>query len=57
MIFEWELIYSYPGVATNRARVFGGWLVNNATESPTKAYAESMVFVPDPDYNWILHNG
>lgn len=58
MTFEWEVIYenhvdkthfSY----TDRAKVFGGWIVNSRTCAGNKGH-EAMVFVPDPKHEWVI---
>lgn len=45
MKFEWETIA--PGVM--RAKVFGGWIVENFT-----AFSTAMAFVPDPNHEWVI---
>ena len=62
MKFEWELIYKNvsptKGCTTNRAKVLGGWIVqdfnwlNTATNEGRPATA--MVFVPDPKHQWVI---
>jgi hypothetical protein len=48
---EWEVIcYSNDGsFRTQRAKVFGGWIVTNRGENEV-----SSVFVPDPNHEWKL---
>lgn len=57
--FYWQLIYSnYEGLQhsqTTRAKVIGGWIVNQTTWTNTSesiAVSESSVFVPDPEHKW-----
>ena len=48
---EWERLGnegSDPALVTERARVFGGWLVRSGT-SPA---AMALAFVPDPEGRW-----
>ena len=59
MKFRWEQIFSNEGNSTERAKVFGGWLLrhicwddNLGDDAPTQS--ESMVFIPDPNYGWII---
>ena len=57
MLFEWDDIKNLPSCDTYRAKVFGGWLVNNVTKymdarGSSAGQSESMVFVPDPDHQW-----
>lgn len=58
MKFEWEIIFSNPGNSgseTARARVFGGWIVNNETWDGEKdSVSESSVFIPDSDHKWTI---
>lgn len=58
MKFEWEtihekLINSQRFTYTERARVFGGWLVNSRAHHDGVGH-ESMVFMPDPQHKWTL---
>ncbi len=62
MKFEWETIYSQgridvsqDGGSVLRAKVYGGWIVNNYWwDSDYKTYSESMVFIPDPNHKWVI---
>ncbi|MCL9682736.1 hypothetical protein [Legionella maioricensis] len=56
MKFEWELIEknerNQKGGGTPytyRAKIIGGWLVKHTTDQGV-----SLVFVPDPEYKWII---
>ena len=41
--------------ATYRAKVIGGWLVRNFDVTyNAKSTSESMVFVPDPNHDWVI---
>jgi hypothetical protein len=58
MKFEWEnLFYHHTAndkfAFTDRAKVFGGWLVLNKICAGSRAH-ESMVFVPDPNHEWEI---
>lgn len=58
MKFEWELLYSKHiddknFSYTDRAKVFGGWIVNSRTCVGPRAH-ESMVFVPDANHEWEI---
>lgn len=60
MKFVWEEITSLNGTQTYRAKVIGGWLVNNFTcvrepAGQPELICESMVFVPDPGHKWIVN--
>lgn len=54
--FEWEVInnteYHTENRQTSRAKVFGGWLVSEIIENPTKTVSSHMVFIPDANYEW-----
>ena len=62
--FKWERISnahnSGGGANTYRAKVIGGWLVNNNTYTDVinkgneRSLSESMVFVPDPNHEWKI---
>lgn len=41
---------------TKRMKVFGGWIVLHSDWLVTERYqiCESMVFVPDPNHEWVL---
>jgi hypothetical protein len=60
MKFEWEKLSDNGFSITWRAKVFGGWLVNNFTCIETKSdqtermISQSMVFVPDPEHKWEI---
>lgn len=59
MSLKWENIYlgsGYEGTTnTIRAKVFGGWLLNNCTYNQNRPMqSESMVFIPDPDHKWKI---
>lgn len=58
MKFEWETIHhnhvdDKHFTYTDRAKVFGGWVVNSRTCAGNKAH-ESMVFVPDEFHDWTI---
>jgi hypothetical protein len=54
--FEWEKINKNLISYTYRAKVIGGWIVNNfsydQTKEQTLPISESTVFVPDPKHEW-----
>ena len=55
MKFNWEQIASKP--QTERARVFGGWLVKvcDSKEYSTVVFDKSsLVFIPDPKHCWSV---
>ena len=59
MKIKWEKIgTSDNGSGTWRARVIGGWLVNNLTiiethkDGTQRTATESMVFIPDTQHVW-----
>ncbi len=61
MRFEWEEIKNLSGCQTYRAKVFGGWIVNNLTQvkkhpncNEPFLITESSVFVPDHEYKWEI---
>jgi len=56
--FEWENIYektinSTHFAFTGRAKVLGGWIINNRTCAGSRGH-ESMVFIPDEKHEWEL---
>jgi len=58
MKFEWENIYSDGELFTMRAKVFGGWCILNTKFEPNEignVISESMVFVPDPNHEWVIN--
>ena len=58
MKFEWEDLHELSsgiaGNATVRAKVFGGWIVHHTWVLNKNEIAESMVFVPDPNHEWVI---
>lgn len=68
MKFEWEKMWSKEEervfyCATYRAKVFGGWVVRNwdltmhpypTATNTNHTVSESMVFVPDPNHEWVI---
>jgi hypothetical protein len=60
MKFEWQKLAGNEGSQTWRAKVIGGWILNNFTViemTPDRGMrngSESMVFVPDPDHKWSV---
>lgn len=61
MKFEWEMLSSenyFMGymMSTHRAKVLGGWLVLNRNYCNGKetSISESMIFIPDPEYKWVI---
>lgn len=52
--FKWEKLQDNANSTIVRAKVYGGWIVNSFTESPSKKVSEAMVFVPDPNHEWEL---
>lgn len=39
---------------TQRAQVFGGWLVLHSEMMNNKSLSESLCFVPDRDHSWTI---
>lgn len=65
MKFEWDTIdegYHEDLGSTLRAKVFGGWVIRNTSEKPIEEdsnvynISESMVFIPDPNHEWVIDN-
>ena len=59
MKFEWELIKADPKSDTLRAKVLGGWIVNQVNylkdnRGHDMGISDSMVFVPDPKHEWKI---
>lgn len=56
MKFRWEVIHTNAGntVETSRAKVIGGWIVNNCSAANTNTPSESMVFISDPSHQWEI---
>jgi hypothetical protein len=66
MKFEWENIFStrdqVQADATFRAKVKGGWIilsknsgaVVDGNDNLSTTCSQSMVFVPDPNYEWEI---
>ena len=68
MKFEWELIYKKEETskwldATLRAKVIGGCLIrqngvstyeNDSFEKFCYSTESSMIFVPDPNHEWVI---
>jgi hypothetical protein len=63
MNFDWQRIFKnhnsgVGGTSTARAKVPGGWLINNVTYTEVicngneRNISESMCFVPDPNHEW-----
>ncbi len=59
MKFDWEKI-KYVGTPnefdlTNRAKVFGGWLVRTIYHDSNKnVRTDSLVFIPDANHDWKI---
>lgn len=59
MKFEWECIFEFihdekPIIkVTNRAKVFGGWIVHDYFWAKDN-FDTSMIFIPDPKHEWSL---
>ena len=56
--FEWENLNSKTIAKdhfyfTDRAKVIGGWIVNNRTCAGQRGH-ESMVFIPDQNHEWMV---
>ena len=53
--FKWEELNRSDDnrSITYRSKVIGGWVINNFTYS-TSCMCESMVFIPDPIYQWEI---
>lgn len=62
MKFEWEDIKKLESYTTCRAKVIGGWIVNNLTNYKDGnarrpiLISESMVFISDPEHKWEITN-
>lgn len=57
MKFEWEKIHqSYSGSSnTERAKVFGGWLILQGFGNGVKdGFNISITFMPDKDHEWEI---
>jgi len=53
--FRWEQIHvSNFQRITERAKVFGGWIVCDWTAVSGHSGTQSMVFVPDPNHEWEI---
>lgn len=57
--YEWEMMDESHKNFTDRAKVFGGWIVRSFTYEiaggeDAKGTSESMVFVPDPNHEWEI---
>jgi len=54
MKFEWERIAGTP--PTERARVFGGWIVRtfDINDCNTETTSEALVFLSDPEHKWRI---
>lgn len=59
MKFVWEQIFSNEGNSTERAKVFGGWIVRHICwddyVNDTATQSESMVFIADQKYEWAIN--
>lgn len=58
MKFEWEKIHGTNSCETYRAKVFGGWIVNNLQIQfdDGQVASESSIFVPDTYHEWVIEN-
>ena len=62
MKFDWEQIYRTDGFVdshTWRAKVIGGWIIRHQCWSDTAddgsaPVATSLVFLPDPNWDWVI---
>jgi len=57
--FEWETIKALPSCQTHRAKVIGGWIINQVSvlkdnRGHDQYLSDSMVFVPDPNHEWLI---
>ena len=52
--FKWQLIHGDNCTYTHRAKVIGGWIINQSTIGGYVALSESMVFIPDPNHEWEI---
>jgi hypothetical protein len=48
--FDWQLIFKTENIATYRAKVLGGWLVNLCS----KENLGSATFIPDKNHEWEI---
>lgn len=48
--FEWKKIGNF----SYRAKVIGGWLINNINSRGEEGISESCVFIPDPYHEWEI---
>lgn len=57
MNFEWEMLFKDESTKTFRAKVIGGWILNNLSrfkEENTFYCSESTVFIPDSNHEWRI---
>lgn len=60
MKFEWEVLLRFRDCSSNgffseRAKVFGGWIVRNVFwDNEYNQQSESSIFVPDPNHEWRI---
>ena len=52
---DWQLITKEGEYAVYRAKVFGGWLLQNHAYSYGTGIAQSLLFIPDPKHEWSLN--
>lgn len=54
--FKWETIKNLLHTKTYRAKVFGGWIVNDicVCGESNKIICQSMVFIPDNNHEWEI---
>ncbi len=54
MKFEWEHVKTslFDDYRDKRAKIHGGWIfIHDPTDKQ-----EMMIFIPDPNHEWILEN-
>ena len=54
MKFAWETLVHTNNGGSYRAKVHGGWIVNNTTIHESGSVAESSCFIPDPNHEWSV---
>lgn len=61
MKFEWECIFEFihnekPIIkVTNRAKIFGGWIVHDYFRVEDN-FDTNMIFIPDPKHEWSIES-
>lgn len=58
--FKWEEVVAFGECSTQRAKVFGGWIVRTVSwtkrwgNDQVQSLAESSVFIPDANHEWKI---